>query len=477
MRIGTLVRKLVVNTGLAAASFLIAILLLEIGARVFSPDSAPATVSLASFYRYDELLGWAQVPDQRGRLRARDFNVSVVTDSSGLRDNETTVERAAGRHRMLVLGDSYGWGWGVERSDRFSEILETRLSGWEVINASVPGYSTDQQLLYLQQLGLRYEPDVVLLLFYGNDHRGNLSDTQYGYNKPFFTLENESLVAHNIPVPPDSMLQRAGRYIYAQTFVIGRLADFAATAGRSGYRSLARAAAGGFGGSTGEAPGGPPGAEYAAVGADGDGPGGVSEGGVQGSEPVIEPHDENQITRALIRRMNELVRSHAGVLLVVSVPHRSLSEQQRRASARFHRFLDSEGIVNARLEERFAAATEPTTFAHDQHWNPLGHRIAAQAIADLMMHQGLVITAHSGIPATAAEQNRLEPPLCRLLCSIHPLIPSRAIVSNHPVVSSHHRVGAPALRTWPMRNGGFRGRRPRRSKSCAWLGAQRTEKT
>ena len=267
MRIGTLVRKLVVNTGLAAASFLIAILLLEIGARVFSPDSAPATVSLASFYRYDELLGWAQVPDQRGRLRARDFNVSVVTDSSGLRDNETTVERAAGRHRMLVLGDSYGWGWGVERSDRFSEILETRLSGWEVINASVPGYSTDQQLLYLQQLGLRYEPDVVLLLFYGNDHRGNLSDTQYGYNKPFFTLENESLVAHNIPVPPDSMLQRAGRYIYAQTFVIGRLADFAATAGRSGYRSLARAAAGGFGGSTGEAPGGPPGAEYAAVGA------------------------------------------------------------------------------------------------------------------------------------------------------------------------------------------------------------------
>ena len=41
---------------------------------------------------------------------------------------------------MLILGDSFGWGYGVEHHERFSKILEDAHPDWEIINASVTGF-------------------------------------------------------------------------------------------------------------------------------------------------------------------------------------------------------------------------------------------------------------------------------------------------------------------------------------------------
>jgi len=48
--------------------------------------------------------------------------VEVVINSKGMRDGEHSMV-PTGKRRMLILGDSFGWGYGVEHHERFSKIL------------------------------------------------------------------------------------------------------------------------------------------------------------------------------------------------------------------------------------------------------------------------------------------------------------------------------------------------------------------
>jgi hypothetical protein len=69
--------------------------------------------------------------------------------------------------RVLLVGDSYFWEYGVDDSQVVSEILQTMAgTGVEVINGAVTGYGTDLELLWLINEGLRFRPDVVVLGFY-----------------------------------------------------------------------------------------------------------------------------------------------------------------------------------------------------------------------------------------------------------------------------------------------------------------------
>ena len=66
--------------------------------------------------------------------------------------------------RVLVLGDSFTWGFGVEQEQIFTEVIENSRKDVEVINAGVSGYSPDQELIWLREQGMHFQPDLVLLL-------------------------------------------------------------------------------------------------------------------------------------------------------------------------------------------------------------------------------------------------------------------------------------------------------------------------
>jgi lysophospholipase L1-like esterase len=110
---------------------------------------------------------------------------------------------------VLLIGDSYFWGYGVD--DRFvlSEALQERAGGnVEVINGAVTGYGTDQELLWLVNEGLRYRPDIVVLGFFpGNDVVEICASLSYGYPKPYYTYEQGRLTVHNVPVPDTRKLR------------------------------------------------------------------------------------------------------------------------------------------------------------------------------------------------------------------------------------------------------------------------------
>lgn len=105
--------------------------------------------------------------------RAWLMGTDVTINSRGLRNPEIGVERTPGVRRIIVLGDSLTFGWGVDEAHTYPRRLEARLNATgarhEVINAGVGNYNTSQQVAWFTERGVAYQPDEVVLGFYIND--------------------------------------------------------------------------------------------------------------------------------------------------------------------------------------------------------------------------------------------------------------------------------------------------------------------
>jgi hypothetical protein len=107
------------------------------------------------------------------------------------------LKRTSGKKRILVLGDSYVWGVGASQEELFAEPAVHKTND-ELINCGVSGYGTDQEYLFYLRLGQKFDVDEVVLAFtLYNDVENNLNSKQYGYLKPYFTLNGNQLVLHN----------------------------------------------------------------------------------------------------------------------------------------------------------------------------------------------------------------------------------------------------------------------------------------
>lgn len=141
---------------------------LEIGLRLFDVDTA-SYHAIGGFTIYDPVLGWRLAPNREGTFRGAFFSAPVVQNAEGLRDEHYDYDRTPGRERVLALGDSFVWCWGVPHADCFTERLERSLPDTDVINAGVPAYSTAQAVLFYEREGRRYHPDLVVHVVVPND--------------------------------------------------------------------------------------------------------------------------------------------------------------------------------------------------------------------------------------------------------------------------------------------------------------------
>lgn len=99
----------------------------------------------------------------------------VTINADGFRGPAYGPARGSNTVRIVGLGDSVMFGWGVADGRCFLRLLEARLNAahpgttFEVINTAVPGYNTVMQVETLAAKGLGYEPDIVVIDFVGND--------------------------------------------------------------------------------------------------------------------------------------------------------------------------------------------------------------------------------------------------------------------------------------------------------------------
>lgn len=98
----------------------------------------------------------------------------VMSNSQGLRSREILPERSTSARRVLCIGDSTTFGFGVDFADawpnRLQELLDGEESGaFEVLNAGVPGHTSYQGRQRLEALLEKWHPQLTIITFGNND--------------------------------------------------------------------------------------------------------------------------------------------------------------------------------------------------------------------------------------------------------------------------------------------------------------------
>ena len=184
----------------------------EVILRLYDPSALRVELDERNLlYRYDSELGWFPVPNSF--VQYTDTRTVVVRHNSlGLRDREYND---AARTTFLFLGDSHVWGYDVEASERFTDILQHDLPKERIVNGGVSGYGTDQEYLLMKRLWSHIRPNVVVLIFHNStDHKDNTSNQRYdGYYKPYYVLTPAGGEFKGIPVP------KSRRYFFTESWL------------------------------------------------------------------------------------------------------------------------------------------------------------------------------------------------------------------------------------------------------------------
>lgn len=179
-------KRLLQNAALLIISCAVALIGIEAGLRLFGPDVL-ALGNPYVFYKFDPVLGWANLPGNHGFYNRGEFNTEVAINADGMRDEPATAKRSD-EFRVAVLGDSFTWGLGAAYGERFTEVLEAQNPALNALNFGVSGYGPIQYLLEIDTV-LAMEPDFVLVVFcLSNDVRDNVQSNPYGYAKPYAKL-------------------------------------------------------------------------------------------------------------------------------------------------------------------------------------------------------------------------------------------------------------------------------------------------
>ena len=297
---------------------------------------------------YDETKGWFHAPSTKAEsfLGGPDRGM-VGINSVGLRGEEPRSDSVE-TTRVLVFGDSYVFGVGVDEEHLLTTHLERLFEphfsdGVEVVNMGMAGYSTDQELILWRELGSSLAPDIVILVVCDNDYLANSENFAWRqYYKPYFDIDDEDrLHLRNVPVPQLSRFQRfklwLGRESNVWNFVRSRESENPVV---NGFLQAFQ---------------------------------------VDVSRPPRRPY---RTTRALVKTFAEEVRSAGGWLLVASTGRRG---ENPAAFATLAPVLESDGIDGLDLfpvleEARTREPDRYWDFPGDTHWNRDAHELAAQEI-------------------------------------------------------------------------------------------------
>lgn len=152
------------------------------------PPPVPAT--LPAEQRQLAIAAMREDPRMDGMLFVHKPNLDVSigsfhlkTNELGLRGPQVVTPKPEHTFRIVMLGDSVTFGWGVDDEVTFARRLETTWNArlpktrLEVVNTGLPKYDTNQEAAMLRQIGLGLEPDLVVLTYVTNDLAEPTRDT------------------------------------------------------------------------------------------------------------------------------------------------------------------------------------------------------------------------------------------------------------------------------------------------------------
>jgi len=369
-------RNALLNMIILMTSLMFAAALVEVGVRAFGLFRFPPD----DFVEPHPELGWAHIPNKEGYWIIGNERIYVKINSKGLRDKEYSYQKPKGVYRILVLGDSFTEGFQVPLEETFCEVLEKKLAThrtkFEVINAGFAGVGTDYALLFLRREGFKYDPDLVLLAFFGNDIYDNYrsKDVSKDAGSPLAFEERGAIVRIKHFLADNSC---------AYNYIGGILPKSAPLLAKVAMKL-----------------------------------GLLSPQPIDGFEGVEQPHrvvfskrygrdlqEAWDVTRLLIRKLKREAGKHGSRLVVVSIPFREQvdkgfwSEELSRSAMKeqewdlskpdrlLAQFLHEQEIPVLLLASHFQKHLKKADLYHpvdkngrDGHWNARGHRLAAEVL-------------------------------------------------------------------------------------------------
>lgn len=339
--------KIGINTSVLVTSIVISLFLLEIAIRIFFPSFDPS--GQIGFVR----LGDAQIGPPGAVLRQSkntgDYDVEVHFNALGFRDEKLLT--AATERALFVVGDSFPFGWGVEARDRFSDQLQAILNR-PVFNIAIPGLDFDgydRLLRYAEANGVSIK-NLIISVTMENDLR--VYGTSYPEGSP-----------PTLPSPRLSELSFLRLYLagHFKVYLTGHSALYIAFTYAVHQTAWLRRIAVQLG---------------------------LIIPNLDGMRDLVAS-PEALTTSAF--QVLQLARGRNAIVLII--PSRRLwvgKPADRTEAARVHEaFIDNlrnSGMTVVDMRDRFEQSGHPLSyhFANDGHWNKDGHRLAAEALAEVL---------------------------------------------------------------------------------------------
>ena len=182
---------------------LLFIIAMEITAYLILPNNKLGTLdAILQVVEEDQVLFWRQRP----HLNIEFQGVNVSTNSLGFRGEGISAGKSKQSYRIICLGASPTFGWGVNFQNTYPFLVEQKLKeifpakDIEVINAGQIGYSSYQGNILLEEYLLGFSPDLITVSYVLNDidryrFYGNkgVSDKELILNNPFEIAINNTI--------------------------------------------------------------------------------------------------------------------------------------------------------------------------------------------------------------------------------------------------------------------------------------------
>lgn len=163
-------RRIGLDALLLLGATLLALGIGELGLRLFWPQRSGVTLGM---FRPDEAAGFSLRPGYENEVRLPEYRTKILIDDDGYRVPTVAASSAQDPRRLLMIGDSFTFGVGVEARDAFPARIEAAHVGaerWRVRNGGVGGYGPLRSARLLGARQAAWEPEVIVhTLFLGND--------------------------------------------------------------------------------------------------------------------------------------------------------------------------------------------------------------------------------------------------------------------------------------------------------------------
>jgi lysophospholipase L1-like esterase len=284
-------------------------------------------------------------------------------NNMGFRDSDDyQYEKQEGVVRILALGDSHTSGYEVRQEFSFPELIEKILRQQNVkaesLNAGISGFSTAEQLVYLENEGIKYDPDFVIVGVYANDFEDNIKAGLFGLENGALSVRKRThtpgIRVHQI-VGGLGILRWLSQHSYLYSFGFNTAYELAKKMLLSKEQAKMQ-----------------------------------TEVAVATME-IVENYEED-LMRALISRMLKFCKSNGTILIFVDIPRVARPDQPIRSSipeSMFNDFQSSSDffLYSPEVLSEFADRPSELHVPHGhRHISEAAHAAIAQAVSEVILN-------------------------------------------------------------------------------------------